>query len=85
MGRFIASIKIVREDSLPSYMEDLEVRKIERNEYFVELPPFDPKFSFDWRIRLEIREALNVPASNGMPAQLLVEAGWTEYRDSVPE
>lgn len=31
VGRFIASIKIVREDSLPTYLEDLEAKKIERN------------------------------------------------------
>lgn len=52
VGRFIASIKIVKEDSLPTFIEELEVKKIERNEYFSELPDFDPKFDFDWRICL---------------------------------
>ncbi len=31
VGRFIASIKIVKEDSLPTFIEDLEVKRIERN------------------------------------------------------
>jgi hypothetical protein len=52
VGRFIASIKIVKEDALPSYMEELETKKLERNEYFSELPPFDPKFGFEWRVRV---------------------------------
>jgi hypothetical protein len=45
----------VKEDSLPTFIDDLEIKKIERNEYFSELPSFDPKFNFDWRIRLEVR------------------------------
>jgi hypothetical protein len=28
---------------------------------------------------------LNIPHTDGLPAQLKVEAGWTEYRESVPE
>lgn len=85
VGRFIASIKIVSEDSLPKYVEDLEQKKIEKNEYYAPLPDFDETMSFDWRVRVEIREALNIPLTDGMVPQVSVEVGWSEYKDAMPE
>lgn len=55
VGRFIASIKVVSEDSLPKYVEDLEQKKIEKNEYYAPLPDFDDSMSFEWRVRIDIR------------------------------
>jgi hypothetical protein len=75
---------MVKEDALPSHMQELELKKIEHNDHFVELPSFDPKHTFDWRVRLDVREAMNIPAGE-LPGQIRVEAGWTEYRDSLPE
>lgn len=85
VGRFIASIKIVSEDSLPKYVEDLEIRKIEKNEYYAPLPDFDEAMSFDWRVRVEIREALNIPLTDSMIPQVAVEVGWSEYKEAMPE
>lgn len=66
-------------------MEELETKKIEKNEYFVELPDFDTNLEFSWRIRLEVREALNIPDNNSTKPQVFVETGWTEFRNMLPE
>jgi hypothetical protein len=41
--------------------------------------------TFEWRVRVEVREALNVPLTDGMVPQVSVEVGWSEYRESLPE
>jgi hypothetical protein len=85
VGRFITSIKIVSEDSLPKYVEDLEQKKVEKNDYYAPLPDFDESMSFDWRVRVEVREALNIPLTDGLVPQVSVEVGWSEYKDAMPE
>ncbi len=49
------------------------------------MPDFDSELEFVWRIRLEIREALNIPDNDGIKPQVFVETGWTEFRDMLPE
>ena len=36
---------------------------LETNDYFVELPPFDSKHNFDWRVRVDVREAISIPSN----------------------
>jgi hypothetical protein len=63
----------------------LENKKIEKNEYYADLPDFDETMNFNWRVRIEIREALNVPLADGMLPQVIVETGWSNYKDALPE
>ncbi len=51
----------------------------------MELPDFDTNLDFSWRIRLEVREALNIPDNNSTKPQVFVETGWTEFRNMLPE
>lgn len=48
------------------------------------MPDFDETMSFEWRVRVEVREALNIPLTDGLIPQVSVEVGWSEYKDTMP-
>ena len=76
---------MVPEEDVPVYIEELEEKKIQRNQIFTDLPDYDEDLNFKWRVRVDIREALNIPSLDSMAPQAYVEVGWTEYKDTLPE
>jgi hypothetical protein len=49
------------------------------------LPDYDDELTFKWRVKIDIREAINVPSIDSLLPQAYVEVGWTEYKDTLPE
>lgn len=43
----------------------------------MDLPDYDEELNFSWRVKIDIREALNIPSIENVVPQVYVEAGWT--------
>jgi hypothetical protein len=57
VGRFIVNIKMIYEDVFP---QDKNMKDLDRDEIFHELPRPDPFFDFKWRVKLDIRSATDL-------------------------
>jgi hypothetical protein len=75
----------VPEEDVPIYIEEIEQKKIERNEIYNDLPDYDQELIFKWRVKIDVREAINIPSIDNLMPQVYVEVGWTEYKDTLPE
>ena len=60
MGRFIVDLKVVGEEVIPV---ESDLKPLERDEIFHELPTPDPFFDFSWRVRVDLRSHNKVKLS----------------------
>ncbi|EAR89988.1 C2 domain protein (macronuclear) [Tetrahymena thermophila SB210] len=87
VGRFIVNLKLVGEQVIP-VTNQLDIKPLEKEDIFHELPKSDPFFEFSWRVRVDIRSATDLPLNRVNPSGLpttFVEVGWTLYDNASPD
>jgi hypothetical protein len=61
------------------------MKKLDPKEVYNDLPDLDSNLEFAFRVRVDIRCAMNVPSANDLTPQAYVELGWTEYKGTSPQ
>mmetsp|Transcript_34749 Transcript_34749/g.40638 ORF Transcript_34749/g.40638 Transcript_34749/m.40638 type:complete len:858 (-) Transcript_34749:61-2634(-) len=91
VGRFIVLLKLVGEETIP-IEDDKEKRfkDLNASDIFHPLPQNDPTMDFNWRLRVEVRSAADMPmnravnSTKGLPT-CMAEVGWTLYDQQPPD
>ncbi|KRX05194.1 C2 domain [Pseudocohnilembus persalinus] len=86
VGRFIANLKLLQEQIIP--VEEHDFKPLEKDEIFHELPKPDPFYDFQWRVRVDIRSATDIPLNRISPSGLpstYCNIGYTLYDGNQPD
>lgn len=87
VGKCVLNLKLVGEQLFP-IDQQVDLKPLEENDIFHPLPVSDPFMDFIWRLRIDIRSAVDLPLNRSTPTGLpssFVEVGWVLYKDSVPD
>ena len=81
------NLKLVGEQLFP-IDQQVDLKPLEFDDIFHPLPVSDPFMDFIWRLRVDIRSAVDLPLNRNTPTGLpssYVELGWVLYNDAVPD
>lgn len=87
VGKCVLNLKLVGEQLFP-IDQQVDLKPLEFDDIFHPLPVSDPFMDFIWRLRVDIRSAVDLPLNRTTPTGLpscYAEVGWVLYNDSVPD
>lgn len=64
VGRFTVLLKLVGEETIPiDEDKDKQWKNLNKSEIFHPLPMNDPMMDFNWRLRVDVRSAVDMPVN----------------------